>query len=287
MARAPSVTANPNRIMSRLTDLAASLSAIALWAMAALVSGCVSVNSVTSEEQFLTPPDPSQVCAYAWKADEVLFRAENVYSYHWAAPSAFGYGDIDGYAAELWRACDQRRSPDVARLSLYYLEYGSKVYGHTMRIPMALITGLSLGTMPLPFFRSYTVCAEANLPHGQKRLAMAEGSVSTLANIWGMGNSKYNEGETEAKERRARLMRDLASQAWHKLWLADGQATGTESCRHRLETLIGRAEASEGVSGAKAPARLPEQNKVESPSDDFVNCASGGKRQWTYRSSCD
>jgi len=270
---------------------------IALCTVSLFASGCISLNSVQSEEEFFAPPDLSRACAYAWQTGEVLFRAENVISYNWGPPGAFGYGATLTHVDQLTSGCLRPRPERTANLSVYYVEHASKTYTYAVMLPMAYLWGLTLGTMPVPLFRSYVACVQVTSADGLNRFAIAEGNISSVQNVWGGSNTRHHQGKTETTERRAKLLQDLTSQAWHKLWLLQAENLGAEDCRQKLEAIIGRSEsrgqqtdaiASDLGSNRVGQERVePRRNPIQMPSDDFVNCVASGERQWTYRSKCD
>lgn len=280
--------------------IAAEMRVIAMCVVSLFVSGCISLNTVRSEDEFSAAPDLSRVCAYAWKTGEVLFRAENVISYKWGAPSAFGYGATLTKVEELTAGCPRPQPERAANLSVYYLEHASKAYGVAVALPMAFLAGFTLGTMPFPFVRNYVACVQATSEDGLNRFAIAEGSITSLENVWGSSDSKKHKGHTETLERRARLMQDLTGQAWHKLWLLQAENLGGEDCRQKLGAIAGRLEPRSPQTDAVAPnvgadrdrqeAVEPRRGPVDIPSDAsdaFINCVANGERQWAYRSKCD
>lgn len=217
---------------------------IALCAVSLAVSGCVSINSVKSEEAFSAPPDLSRVCAYSWNIGETLLRTENIISYGWASPRSFGYGATLPHIERLTSGCPIPGPDRTANLSVYYLEHTSKVYNAAVLAPLMLGSMYAtLGIAPVPSFRNYVACVQTTSPDGLNRFAIAEGSVTSLGNIWGQGNSRHHQGKTEMFNLRAKLLQDLTSQAWHKLWQLDAENLDTGGCRHRLETMVGRSES--------------------------------------------
>lgn len=269
----------------------AGMRLITLCTVSLFVSGCISLNSVQSEQEFSAPPDLSRVCSYAWQTGEVLFRAENVTSFSWGSPGAFGYGATLAHVEQLATGCPRPQPERTAKLSVYYLEHESKAYGYAVGLPAAFLTGLTLGTMPVPWVRNYVACVQTTSADGLNRFAIAEGSITSLQNTWGGINMRHHQ------ERRAKLLQDLTSQAWHKLWLLQAENLGAEDCSQKLEAIVGRSESRGQQTDAIAPDirsnRVghahgePQSNPIHTPSDDFVNCVASGKRQWTYRSKCD
>lgn len=218
---------------------------IALCAASLAVSGCISINSVKSEEAFSAPPDLSRVCAYSWNMGETLLRTENIISYGWAPPGSFGYGATLPHIEQLTSSCPIPGPERTANLSVYYLEHASKVYNAVVLAPLFFGSAYAtLGIAPVPYFRNYVACVQTTSPDGLNRFAIAEGSVSSLANVWGQSNTRHHQGKTEMFDLRAKLLQDLTSQAWHKVWQLDAENLDAEGCRQRLETMVGRPETS-------------------------------------------
>ena len=221
---------------------------VAICAVSLAVSGCISLNTVQSEGSPSAPPDLSRVCAYSWNNGETLLRTENLISYGWASPASFGYGATLPHVEQLTANCPIPRPERTANLSVYYLEHSSKVYNAAVLAPLILASGYTLGIAPVPFFRNYVACVQTTSPDGLNRFAIAEGSISTLANVWGQSNTRHYQGKTETFALRAKLLQDLTSQAWHKLWSLQDENLGAEDCRHRLEAMVGRSESRDHKS---------------------------------------
>jgi hypothetical protein len=211
-----------------------------LCAVSLAASGCISLNSVKSEEAFSAPPDPSRVCAYSWNIGETLLRTENLISYGWASPASFGYGATLTHVDQLASSCPVPWPERTATLSVYYLEHVSKAYNAFVFTPLFFGSVYTLGIAPVPFYRDYVACVQTTSADGLSRIAIAEGSIYTLGNVWGTSNSPHHQGKTKMFELRTKLLRDLTSQAWHKLWHLDVENLGAEGCRHRLEAIVGR-----------------------------------------------
>ena len=195
LVRALTASASRNMSPRRHLLITAGTRVIALCAVSLFLNGCISVNSVRSEDEFSAAPDLSRVCAYAWKTGEVLFRAENVYSYSWGSPVAFGYGATLTNVERLTSGCPRPQPQRTANLSVYYLEHANKVYGYGVALPLAFLTGLTLGTVPVPFMRNYVACVQATSADGMNRFAIAEGSISLLQNTWGGKQYEISPGE--------------------------------------------------------------------------------------------
>jgi hypothetical protein len=270
---------------------------IALCAVSLLVSGCISLHSVRSEEESSSAPDLSRVCAYAWRTGEVLFRSDSPNT-NWEAPNNFGYGTTLPHIEELATGCPRPHAERVANLSVYYLEHESKVYHYALGLPMAFLTGLTLGTFPVPVERYYFACVQATSSDGLNRFAIATGRSNSLQNLWGGvdGDTRRRLMRTEETERRAKLMKELTSQAWHKLWRLQAENSGAENCRQKLDAIVGRSappgrqtEAAPNIGSHPAGRKHVERprNSLEAPSDNFVNCVANGERMWRYQSKCD
>ena len=221
------------------SPIAAVLRPLALGVASLLVGGCISLNSVQSEKQLSTPPDLSRMCAYSWKKGEALFRAENILSYDWGPPSAFGYGAVLSGVEKLASGCPDTEPRPPAEVSVYYLEYASKLYGWAVVVPTALLSVFTIGITPVPVARNYVACVQATSSDGLDRVAIAEGSISSLENVWGGIDWRFAKGKTERTQRRVQLMQDLTSQAWHKLWREQDDNLGAQNCTHKLEAIAG------------------------------------------------
>ena len=204
-----------------------------------LLAGCVSMHSIRTEDEYSAARDIPAACGYAWETGDVLFRAEYVVSYRWGEPAAFGYG-LRLHVAELPAKCPEPRVPGApaAKVSAHFIEYGNKVYGWVTVLPLAFYVGLTVGFGPFPSFRSYAVCVQVT-GDGLDRSAIAEGSISSLENVWGGSDTKQRQGRQETLARRSLVMKDLATQAWHKLWLAPAADPGGKSCSERLDAIAG------------------------------------------------
>jgi hypothetical protein len=207
-----------------------------LFAATAL-GGCVSLQWTSSETQFSEASESAPICEYAWQRGEVLFRAENVYSYSWGTPEAFGYSEVTAGVDELLSQCRAGDAAKSATLSVYFLEHANKAVS-LGSATMVTLSAYTLGTMPIPAWRSYVACVEINPLGGPRRTAIAEGSVTTMQNVWGF------ERTDDERAVRGKVMQDLARQAWHKVWLQPPGEPG-ENCRRRLEAMIGRVETPE------------------------------------------
>ncbi|HSC96597.1 MAG TPA: hypothetical protein VLC73_16670 [Burkholderiales bacterium] len=306
-----SLEANTILVRRRHVLITTGVRHIALCAVSLVISGCISINSVKSEETFSAPPDTSRVCAYTWNIGETLLRTENIISYGWASPRSFGYGATLPHIEQLGSSCPFPRPERTANLSVYYLEHANKLYNTFVLTPLFFGSLYTLGIAPIPYFRNYVACVQTTSADGLGRFAIAEGSISTLGNVWGMGNTRHHQGKTEMIALRAKLLQDLTSQAWHKLWQLDAENLGAEGCRHRIETMVGRSESRNHKSDAITLDL--SMNRVESDRsasqaiatqplnedyltcvtrgvgkcDDLVNCVANGERQWTNRSKCD
>lgn len=291
--------------------IATGIRLIAWCAVSLAVSGCISLNSVKSEEAFSAPPDLSRVCDYSWTIGETLLRTENIISYGWASPASFGYGATLPHVDQLASSCPVPRPERTANLSVYYLEHVSKAYNAFVLMPLFYGSMYTLGVAPIPFFRNYVACVQTTSADGLDRLAIAEGSISTLGNVWGTSNTPHHQGKTEMFELRVKLLQDLTSQAWHKLWQLDAENPGAGGCRHALEAMVGRSEShahkSDAIARDVSMARFePERRSSQAITtqlpnedylgcvtrgagncDDLVNCVANGERQWTNRSKCD
>ena len=236
------VKANTMSVRHRHLLITTAMRVIALCVVSFTVSGCISLNSVQSEETFSAPPDLSRVCDYSWNTGETLLRTENLISYGWASPRSFGYGATLPHIEQLTSSCPIPRPERTANLSVYYLEHSSKVYNAAVLAPLVLASAYTLGIAPVPMFRNYVACVQTTSPDGLSRFAIAEGSISTLGNVWGTSDTPRHKGKAEMFELRAKLLQDLTSQAWHKLWRLRGENLDAEDCRHRLEAMVGRSE---------------------------------------------
>ncbi|MGH8443383.1 MAG: hypothetical protein ACRETF_10840, partial [Nevskiaceae bacterium] len=196
-----------------------------------LTCGCVSLNSVSSETRFAAPPDPARPCAYAWQTGEVLFRSANVRSFVSGPPAVFGNGAMDAPGRGLVMRCPTHRPARNANVSVYYLQYAHKAYDW-LTLPMIAAAGYSGGLVPLPTFRHYVVCLEATSDEGLARYAMARGSIDSLQNVWG---AQLDREPLKGSDRVAKMLQDLTSQAWHKLWLLERENLGAEDCQQKLE----------------------------------------------------
>ena len=293
-------------------EITTGMRLIALCAASFAISGCISINSVKSEEAFSAPPELSRVCAYSWTIGETLLRTENIISYGWASPASFGYGATLPHIEQLASSCPIPWPERTANLSVYYLEHSSKVYNAFVLVPLFFgSVYTTLGIAPIPYFRNYVACVQTTSADGLGRFAIAEGSISSLANVWGQSNTRHHQGKTEMFDLRAKLLQDLTSQAWHKLWQLDAENLDAEGCRQRLETMVGRSESRDHKSDAialdasadRVEANLSASQEITTrpqnedylicvtrgvgKCDDLVNCVANGERQWTNRSKCD
>jgi hypothetical protein len=244
--------ANTMAVRRRHVLITTGLRHIALCAVSLVISGCISINSVKSEEAFSAPPDASRACAYSWNIGETLLRTENIISYGWASPRSFGYGATLPHIEQLASSCPFPRPERTANLSVYYLEHSSKVYNTFVLVPLFFGSVYTLGIAPIPHFRNYVACVQTTSADGLGRFAIAEGSISSLANVWGQSNTRHHQGKTAMFDLRAKLLQDLTNQAWHKLWQLDTENLGTEGCRHRVEAMVGRSESRNQKSDAIA-----------------------------------
>jgi hypothetical protein len=206
------------------------------WCITALtLTGCISMHSMKTESEFSAPPVNPKVCNYDWQVDMVLSRAEYVWRHDWKAPDGFGNGAATPRIDQLAAACPQPPPARPAKVSAYYLEHGNKVYGWTSRIVAKALWIPTLGTLPLPLSTQFVTCIQTTSDDGLSRYAITEGEISTLVNIWGVG-PRFG---AERAERTSKLLADLTTQAWAKMWLLEAENLGAEDCRSKLDALAG------------------------------------------------
>ena len=251
-------------------------------AMLAL-NGCVSMHSVESEALLSAPPDFSQASPCSWTKVTVLHGHNGVLSTGWDVPHSGNWAGVLPHIAELTSTCPSPIAAPSGELSVYLMELVST--GTLVASPaLALLNGFSLGAMPLPVSRNYIACVEAVSPDALRRFAVAEGNITSVANMW----SAWGHGQMPAEyvhawwqERGTKLLKELTDQAWHKFWLAQAESPGAEGCRHQLESRVGEP-------GPRMPSEtVRPDSKMIPVEDDYVNCFADGRRRWTYRSNCD
>jgi hypothetical protein len=201
---------------------------IALCAGSLLVNGCISTsfNLVQSERESSAPPDP-RMCAYAWKPD----------------------GAFQARAEQLASSCPSPRPERTAALSVYMVEGRNKPFAWVVSLPMAALSYWTLSLLPVLLLDDYVVCVQAASADGLNRLAIAEGSIVSLQN-----GLMFKKGKAEPEPGNVGLMRDdLTSESWRKLWLPQGENSGTENCAQKVAAI--RLTRKDTVAPSTEPGR--------------------------------
>ena len=262
----------------------------ATWcALALSLTGCVSLHSIRSEQEFSAPPVNADVCNYDWQVGQVLFRAEGAVSYPWDTLQSFGHPSTVPHVEQLAASCPRPSPARPATVSVYYLGHVNKTYHWSLISAGRLVWAASLGTVPLPLFWNYAACVQVTSPDGLSRFAIVNGKISSVANLWGRDNSK-----SARSQRISSLLQDLTSQAWTKVWLEPTENLGAEDCRNRLDVLAGRepskapqSEVSDGGFDVKFQQSDRRENPAKPTEEEWVSCFKQGERKWTPRSQCD
>lgn len=208
-----------------------------------IATGCVSSYTPHIEKAEAEISDPTGHCRYNFTRSNVSawFRGDSVISYEWAPPEAFGYQNFDSLLLELPGPCPvEADEPRIdADIEAYYLEYSNKAARVAVVLTNLALLPYTLGFLPTPTVDNYAVCLQITSPYGLDRKGLASGSLSSVTNLWGHGDTRFNKGETDRVRTKEELMRELSVQAWHKAWTPQESLPPATTCREDLDAIRG------------------------------------------------
>ena len=207
--------------------------------VATMLAGCIADYKLFAEDQPAWAPDFSAPCSYRWAADRSLYRAVDSGGFGWGDSDKHGQSGLLPYLKEIASKCaDQapRNAPD-AHVSAFNVEYVNRDNRKTMTVPAGFAQMITLGTAPIGMSNYFAVCIEARLPDGERRMAMARGTLESVTNVWGAMEGPMHPGNTLKRKNREQLLMHLTQQSWNKLWAAGETLPGNAACRDTLDAL--------------------------------------------------
>ena len=208
-----------------------------------LLNGCVAIYSHNLEEELSSTTEPTTTCQYHWAQPKLFLQTEKIknWGYTHGSPLASGYTSLDSYVHSLLENCNDDSVNETleSKLSAYYLILGNRVWitnDPVTSFPVAILSASTLHLLPTPSKKHYAVCLEMTTSGGDKKIAIAKGSINVFGNAWGKGaigdtDQKFIGNENE-------LMRDITLQAWQKLWMSnDDEINKTPSCENRIKAI--------------------------------------------------
>ena len=204
-----------------------------------VLSGCIASYSVKHGEPLGTAPDFAVVCRYNWKADDPLFRSDNLTSYRWGSARNFNHR-VDDTVRTLAGPCPQASAEDRidATISTHYLRYANKAARGALVLPAAFATGFTLGFVPLPMTDYFAVCLDLTAGDGLRRRAVVTAELDRITNTWGATNHRYRQGMDEARQKPDEVMREMTVHAWRKAWATENRATPMPGCAETLDAIV-------------------------------------------------
>ena len=201
---------------------------------------CIAQYKHASEEKFSAAPDLGQACRYQWKVGPVEYRLHDRNDFAWTDVANRGYPSLRSDIARLAANCpaDKASYKAEASVSAHYLEFSNQANRRQMMLPVVFLEIFSMGLMPMEMTNYYAVCVETDVREGPRRAAMARGHIDAATNVWGGTQSVFYAGGALREESRQRLLRELAQQAWHKVWLQQELLPAGSTCRNTLNAMV-------------------------------------------------
>ncbi|MFM9969803.1 MAG: hypothetical protein ACKVQK_15535 [Burkholderiales bacterium] len=212
---------------------------IYLGAMAMLLGACVAEYKLYAENEFDTPPDLSEPCSYRWSADKSWYRTADVNNFPWGDAHLRGQPGLLPFLKQISSKCATPVASTVpqARISAHTLEYIDKFKRGAGNVPVAFFAVTSVGFLPTEMSNYFAVCMEAALPDGRFRVAVAQGTMEAVTNVWGAVDGPLHRGASLRLKNKEQLLQHLTQQAWHKLWTPGQTLAAGNDCRKTLDNL--------------------------------------------------
>jgi hypothetical protein len=217
---------------------------VGLLGVSLLMLGCVSSYTPHTDDQPVASGDSTEHCRYSFATDNLStwFRASSVYAYEWGHPEDFGYDNVQPLPGLIAACPDPGDAPKTeARVETYYLEYSNAAVRITNVLFNLAMFPYTFGFLPTPSTDHYAVCLQVTADDGMVRKGLVNGKLKSFTNIWGSGNTRANQGETDRKNAKEQLMRDLSIQAWQQAWAAPQEDVPPATlCLQDMDTIRAR-----------------------------------------------
>lgn len=221
---------------------------VLVTALSLTLGGCIASYGTRHEEPSYAAPDPVHVCRYKWSVVAPRATSENELSRNLKPARLYGQS-VASIVEELTAGCP---SDDVGRVgaqvSAYYLRYANQAVRDIAALPLAFLSGATLGLLPIPATDSFVACVEITTSDGTKRTALARGELDMAANFWGSIGPPESSGNTYSTQQQDKILRELTIRAWNKAWSPRAAMGGNiADCRDARELILrsGKQQATE------------------------------------------
>jgi hypothetical protein len=212
-----------------------------------LVSGCVSVHTFNYDDEISSAPNLAEACRYQWPGTIVVRGRDRslLHTTGWNDNTYLGNSiNGDRIKREIEIQCgDTRSTPGgEAAVTAYYLTNVNRAARTGVTLPSILLSGLTLGLLPIYFASSVALCLDIALPDGRHRYGLSEGSIVDIENLYGVGQDKKEgapaSGTLRNGLRQREMLGNLLLRALHKAWIPGQGDLAQPSCEAALSSMI-------------------------------------------------